>query len=130
MCTALVDPPLTGLSVRGIPRGLGGLRAQPDVGPFKPMIDSWALHLRAEKGTAKTIRTYPEAAQQPAGSPCRLAAGRGRDSPGTQLDSVAVQAAGLADRLEECSVPLRIGPQGRALSSWRPVRSGAIADPG
>jgi hypothetical protein len=44
------------------------------------------------------------------------------------LDSVAVQAAELgADRPEECSMPLRIGPQGRALSSWRPARFGAIS---
>ena len=30
---------------------------------FQPMIDSWDLHLRAEKKSAKTIRTYLEAAQ-------------------------------------------------------------------
>jgi hypothetical protein len=34
-----------------------------DAGPFQPMIDSWDLHLRAEKKSAKTIRTYLEAAQ-------------------------------------------------------------------
>jgi integrase/recombinase XerD len=32
-------------------------------GPFQPMIDSWDLHLRAERKSAKTIRTYLEAAQ-------------------------------------------------------------------
>jgi hypothetical protein len=30
---------------------------------FQPMIDSWDLHLRAEKKSTKTIRTYIEAAQ-------------------------------------------------------------------
>jgi site-specific recombinase XerD len=34
-----------------------------DAGQFQPMIDSWDLHLRAEKKSAKTIRTYLEAAQ-------------------------------------------------------------------
>jgi len=34
-----------------------------DAGQFQPMIDSWDLHLRAEKKPAKTIRTYLEAAQ-------------------------------------------------------------------
>jgi hypothetical protein len=34
-----------------------------DSGQFQPMIDSWDLHLRAEKKSAKTIRTYLEAAQ-------------------------------------------------------------------
>lgn len=32
-------------------------------GQFQPMIDSWDLHLRAERKSAKTIRTYLEAAQ-------------------------------------------------------------------
>ena len=40
---------------RGYPRDL-------EAGPFQPMIDSWDLHLRAERKSAKTIRTYLEAA--------------------------------------------------------------------
>jgi site-specific recombinase XerD len=34
-----------------------------EAGQFQPMIDSWDLHLRAERKSAKTIRTYLEAAQ-------------------------------------------------------------------
>jgi hypothetical protein len=34
-----------------------------DAGSFQPMIDGWDLHLRAERKSAKTIRTYLEAAQ-------------------------------------------------------------------
>ena len=34
-----------------------------EAGPFQPMIDSWDLHLRAERKSAKTVRTYLEAAQ-------------------------------------------------------------------
>ena len=34
-----------------------------EAGQFQPMIDSWDLHPRAEKKSAKTIRTYLEAAQ-------------------------------------------------------------------
>lgn len=34
-----------------------------DAGPFQLMIDSWDLHLRAERKSAKTVRTYLEAAQ-------------------------------------------------------------------
>jgi len=41
---------------RGNPRNL-------DAGSFQPMVDSWDLHLRAEKKSPKTIRTYLEAAQ-------------------------------------------------------------------
>lgn len=40
---------------RGISVDCGCLRNL-DVGSFQPMIDSWDLHLRAEK-SAKTIRT-------------------------------------------------------------------------
>ena len=29
-----------------------------EVGQFQPMIDSWDLHLRAERKSAKTICTY------------------------------------------------------------------------
>jgi hypothetical protein len=46
---------------RGYPRDL-------EVGQFQSMIDSWDLHLRAEKKSAKTIRTYIEAASLPASS--------------------------------------------------------------
>jgi integrase/recombinase XerD len=34
-----------------------------EAGQFQPMIDSWDLHLRAERKSAKTVRTYIEAAQ-------------------------------------------------------------------
>src|SRR5579859_6844619 len=40
-----------------------GYRRNLDAGPFQPMIDSFELHLRAERKSAKTIRTYVEAAQ-------------------------------------------------------------------
>ena len=39
----------------GCPRDL-------EVGRFQPMIDSWDLHLRAERRSAKTISTYLAAA--------------------------------------------------------------------
>jgi hypothetical protein len=29
-----------------------------DAGPFQPLVDSWDLHLRAERKSAKTIRSY------------------------------------------------------------------------
>jgi hypothetical protein len=45
-----------------------GYRRNLDAGPFQPMIDSFELHLRAECKSAKTVRTYVEAAP-------RLAAG-------------------------------------------------------
>ena len=32
-------------------------------GQFQPMINSWDLLRRAKKKSARTIRTYPEAAQ-------------------------------------------------------------------
>ena len=34
-----------------------------NAGQFQSMIDSWDLHLRAERKSAKTVRTYLEAAQ-------------------------------------------------------------------
>ena len=34
-----------------------------EAGQFQPTIDSWDLHLRAERKSAKTVRTYLEAAQ-------------------------------------------------------------------
>ena len=46
------------------PKKIGrGYARNLDAGPFQPMIDSLDLHLRAEKKSAKTIRTYLEAAQ-------------------------------------------------------------------
>jgi hypothetical protein len=39
-----------------------------DAGPLQPMIGSFELHLRAEKKSPKTIRTYVEAAQWMAAS--------------------------------------------------------------
>src|SRR3984957_13892618 len=46
------------------PKKIGrGYARNLDAGQFQPMIDSWNLHLRAEKKSAKTIRTYLEAAQ-------------------------------------------------------------------
>jgi hypothetical protein len=50
---------------RGYPRDL-------EASQFQPMIDSWDLHLRAVKKSAKTIRTYLEAAVFAGGYlPCR-----------------------------------------------------------
>ena len=40
-----------------------GYRRNLAAGPFQPMISSFELHLRAEKKSAKTVRTYVEAAQ-------------------------------------------------------------------
>jgi hypothetical protein len=46
------------------PRKIGqGYERNLDVGPFQPMASSFELHLRAEKKSPKTIRTYLEAAQ-------------------------------------------------------------------
>jgi hypothetical protein len=39
-----------------------------DCGPFQPLLDSFELHLAAEKKKPKTIRTYIEAAQWLAGA--------------------------------------------------------------
>jgi hypothetical protein len=51
-----------------VPQGISrGYTRDLEVGPFQPMIDSWDLHLRAERKSAKTIRTYLEAAQWFAG---------------------------------------------------------------
>lgn len=45
------------------PRKIGrGYERNLDAGPFQPMVSSFDLHLRAEKKSPKTIRTYPEAA--------------------------------------------------------------------
>ena len=40
-----------------------GFERNLDAGPLQPMISSFELHLRAEKKSPKTIRTYIEAAQ-------------------------------------------------------------------
>jgi hypothetical protein len=40
-----------------------GFERNLDAGPLQPMIGSFELHLRAEKKSPKTIRTYIEAAQ-------------------------------------------------------------------
>jgi site-specific recombinase XerD len=46
------------------PRKIGrGFVRNLDAGPFQPMVGSFELHLRAEKKSPKTIRTYLEAAQ-------------------------------------------------------------------
>jgi integrase/recombinase XerD len=45
------------------PKKIGrGYERKLDAGPFTPMTDSFDLHLRAERKSAKTIRTYVEAA--------------------------------------------------------------------
>jgi site-specific recombinase XerD len=51
---------MSGESLKKIGRGYERNLA---AGQFQPMIDSWDLHLRAERKSAKTIRTYLEAAQ-------------------------------------------------------------------
>src|SRR5712691_3382944 len=67
--TALIELPLNGGSMSGetapkTPRKTGrGYARNLDAGPFQPMIGSFELHLRAEKKSPKTIRTYLEAAQ-------------------------------------------------------------------
>jgi len=46
------------------PKKIGrGYERNLDAGPFQPMVASFDLHLRAEKKSPKTIRTYLEAAQ-------------------------------------------------------------------
>jgi hypothetical protein len=46
------------------PRKIGrGFVRNLDAGPLQPMVGSFELHLRAEKKSPKTIRTYLEAAQ-------------------------------------------------------------------
>ena len=40
-----------------------GLRRDLAAGPFQPLVDSFELHLLAERKSPKTIRTYTEAAQ-------------------------------------------------------------------
>jgi hypothetical protein len=65
-CTALIELPPNGGSMSGelAPKKIGrGCEHNLDAGPFQPMIGSFDLHLRAEKKSPKTIRTYLEAAQ-------------------------------------------------------------------
>jgi len=50
-----------------------GIRRNLAAGPFQPLIDSFELHLLAERKSAKTIRTYAEAAQWFAGAMLRPA---------------------------------------------------------
>lgn len=46
------------------PKKIGcGYERNLEAGQFQPMIDSWELHLRAERKSAKTVRTYLEAAR-------------------------------------------------------------------
>ena len=46
------------------PKPIGrGFARNLDAGPFQPMIASFELHLRAEKKSPKTIRTYVDAAR-------------------------------------------------------------------
>ena len=45
-----------------------GYERRLDAGPLQPMIGSFDLHLRAERKSPKTIRTYVEAAQWMAAS--------------------------------------------------------------
>ena len=46
------------------PKKIGrGYTRNLEAGPFQLMIDSWDLHLRAERKSAKTVRTYLEGAQ-------------------------------------------------------------------
>src|SRR5215469_10315213 len=54
-----------------------GVRREMDAGPLQPMIDSFELHLLAERKSPKTVRTYTEAAQWLAGA-CLLPAGTER----------------------------------------------------
>jgi hypothetical protein len=43
------------------PKKIGwGYERNLDAGPFQPMVSSFDLHLRAEKKSPKTIRTYLE----------------------------------------------------------------------
>ena len=50
------------------PKKIGrGYERNLDPGQFQPMNDSWDLHLRAERKSAKTIRTYLKVAQWFAG---------------------------------------------------------------
>jgi hypothetical protein len=46
------------------PKKIGrGFERNLDAGPFQPMVSSFDLHLRAEKKSPKTNRTYLEAVQ-------------------------------------------------------------------
>ena len=55
---------MSGDTAPNAPRKIGrGYGRNLDAGSFQPMISSFELHLRAEKKSPKTIRTYLEAAQ-------------------------------------------------------------------
>ena len=55
---------MSGETAPKAPQKVGrGFERNLDAGPFQPMIGSFDLHLRAEKKSPKTIRTYLEAAQ-------------------------------------------------------------------
>jgi hypothetical protein len=61
-----------------------GLRRDLSAGEFQPLIDSFELYLLAERKSAKTVRTYVEAAQW-------FAAGRMRPAGRTSWDEVTGQ---------------------------------------
>jgi site-specific recombinase XerD len=51
------------LTPKEAPRVGRGIRRDLAAGPFQPLIDSFELHLLAERKSPKTVRTYTEAAQ-------------------------------------------------------------------
>jgi site-specific recombinase XerD len=60
---------MSGETAPKTPKQIGrGFARNLDAGPLQPMIASFELHLRAEKKSPKTIRTYVEAAQWMAAS--------------------------------------------------------------
>jgi integrase/recombinase XerD len=60
---------MSGETAPKTPKQIGrGFARNLDAGPFQPMIGSFELHLRAEKKSPKTIRTYTGAAQWMAAS--------------------------------------------------------------
>jgi gamma-glutamyl:cysteine ligase YbdK (ATP-grasp superfamily) len=67
------EVPVNGYPVPGKKVGRGTARNL-DAGVLQPMIASFELHLRAEKKSPRTIRTYTEAAQWLAAA-CLLPAG-------------------------------------------------------
>jgi site-specific recombinase XerD len=76
-----------------------GLRRDLGAGPFQALIGSFELHLLAERKSAKTIRTYTEAAQWLAGAQLRPA-GLGDWSQVTAKD-VQRWTAGLCARYSD-----------------------------
>jgi hypothetical protein len=62
--SAIELPPNGGFTSEESPKKIGrGYARNLDAEQFQSMIDSWGLHLRAERKSAKPIRTYLEAAQ-------------------------------------------------------------------